>query len=156
MNEKKRLSATEQQGLMDLFVTINALKDSEDVDRRLGEIKGATAIRNGALGMVRKTVEVIMNSMPDEQRISFTRNLRTLRYYKAVASPNGRDYKDDGRWLSYDALDTLCEAAQDRCLLCQKNRQEQRQCPLAKALDELPCNKADERAEGCRYFTGLI
>mgnify|MGYP003302273880 FL=1 len=156
MNDKKRLNASEQQALFAMFAALNALKDSEDLDNRLNQIKGAKSWRNGALGMVRKTCEAVMDSMPTEQIKSVKRNLATLRYHISVAKPGGRSYKDDGRWLSYDALDTLCEAAQERCLMCQKNKQEQRQCPLAKSLDELPCAKADERADGCRYFTGLI
>ena len=157
MKDNKRLNASEQQALIAMFAALNALKDSEDLDTRLNQIKGAKSWRNGALGMIRKTCEAVLDSMPTEQIVSVKRNLQTLRYYIAVVKPGGRTYKDDGRWLSYEALETLCAAAQDgRCLMCQKNKQEQRQCPLAKAFDELPCMKADERAEGCKYFTGLI
>lgn len=156
MMDNKRLNAAEQQALFAMFAALNALKDSEDLDGRLTQIKGAKSWRNGALGMIRKTCEGVMESMPAEQIQSVKRNLKTLRYYIAVAKPGGRSYKDDGRWLSYDALDTLCEAAQERCLVCMKNKQEQRKCPLAKALDELPCAKAYEQSDGCRYFSGLV
>lgn len=153
----KRLNATEQQGLLALYAALNALNDSEDLDSRLSQIDKGKSMRNGARGMIRRLAEKVMDTMPTEQLVSFSRNLRTLRYYVEVARPGGRPYKDDGRWLSYDALDMLCAAAQEgRCLVCQKNKQEQKQCPLAKAFDELPCMKADEKADGCRYFTGLI
>lgn len=46
-----------------------------------------------------------------KQLVSFYRNLRTLRYYVEVSRPSGRPYKNDGRWLSYDALGMLCAAA---------------------------------------------
>jgi len=152
----KRLNASEQQGLIALYAALEALKDSEDLDTRLALIDNGKGMRNGARGMVRRLSEKIMDTMPSEQLISFSRNLRTLRYYVEVARPGGRPYKDDGRWLSYDALDILCAAAlEGRCLVCQKNKQEQRKCPLAKAFDELPFMKADERADGCRYFTGI-
>lgn len=159
MSEKniKRLNASEQQGLIALYAALNALKDSEDLDTRLELIPNGKGMRNGAQGMIRKLAEKIMDTMPTEQLISFSRNLRTLRYYVEVSRPSGRQYKNDGRWLSYDALDTLCAAAQEgRCLVCQKNKQEQKQCPLAKAFDELPCAKALENAGGCKYFTSLI
>ena len=153
----KRLNASEQQGLIALYAALNALKDSEDLDTRLETIDNGKGMRNGARGMIRRLAEKIMDTMPTEQLISFSRNLRTLRYYVEVSRPTGRPYKDDGRWLSYDALDILCEAAQDgRCLVCQKNKQEQKQCPLAKAFDELPCGKVQEYSDGCKYFTGLI
>ena len=153
--KRKRLNAREQQGLMSLFAAVNAIKDSEDIDSRIEQVKGAKGMRNSALGLIRKTVEGIMDTMPADQLISFRRNLKTLRYYIAVTKPNGRDYSDDGRWLSYDALDTLCAAAKDHCMMCMKDKQEQRKCPLAKALDELPVRNEDDRTDGCRYFTGL-
>lgn len=159
MSEKniKRLNAAEQQGLIALYAALNALKDSEDLDARLELIDKGKSMRNGARGMIRRLAEKVMDTMPTEQLISFSRNLRTLRYYVEVSRPTGRQYKNDGRWLSYDALDMLCAAAQDgRCLVCQKNKQEQKQCQLAKAFDELPCMKAVEFTDGCKYFTGLM
>ena len=159
MSEKniKRLNASEQQGLIALYAALNALNDSEDLDTRLAQIDNGKGMRNGARGMIRRLAEKIMDTMPTEQLVSFSRNLRTLRYYVEVSRPSGRQYKNDGRWLSYDALDMLCAAAQDgRCLVCQKNKQEQKKCPLAKAFDELPCAKAQETADGCKYFTSLL
>ena len=159
MSEKniKRLNASEQQGLIALYAALNALKDSEDLDTRLAQIDNGKGMRNGARGMIRRLCEKIMDTMPTEQLVSFSRNLQTLRYYVEVSRPSGRPYKNDGRWLSYDALDILCAAAQDgRCLVCQKNKQEQKQCPLAKAFDELPCQKANENTDGCKYFTSLL
>ena len=155
--KQKRLNASEQQGLLALYAALNALRDSEDLDTRLAQIDNGKGMRNGARGMIKRLSEKIMDTMPTEQLISFTRNLQTLRYYVEVGRPNGRPYKNDGRWLSYDALDMLCAAAQDgRCLVCQKNKQEQKQCALAKAFDELPCMKANENTDGCKYFTSLL
>lgn len=157
VDERKRLNAAEQDGLLALNAALQALKDSETLDSRLGQISRGLSMRNAAAGMIRKAIERIYATMPVEQLVSYSRNLQTLRYYVEVSRPNGRKYGDDGRWLSYDALDKLCAAAQEgRCLVCTKDKQEQRKCPLAKALDELPCAKADEHADGCKYFGGLM
>ena len=78
-----------------------------------------------------------------------------MRYSVKVQNVGGMSAKDDGRWLSIEALELICDATKEHCLVCTKDVQEQRRCRLAKALDELPCAKADEKARGCRYFGGI-
>lgn len=152
---KKRLSADEMRGLLNLFAGLNALKEAELVNSRITEIEGARRLYMCGWGMIRRLSEKIVDSMPMDQVLSLRRNLKTLRYSISVARPGGKDYSDDGRWLSYTALDVLVGAAQDTCLMCMKDKQEQRKCPLAKAFDELPCSREDFRTDGCRYFNGL-
>jgi hypothetical protein len=110
---------------------------------------------NGAKGLLRKTIDQIFESMPDKQFASFVRNLDNMRYSVAVQNVSGMSAKNDGRWLSIEALELICDATKDHCLVCSKDIQQQRSCKLAKALDELPCVKADENARGCRYYCGL-
>jgi hypothetical protein len=87
---------------------------------------------------------------------SIRRQLIGLRYSLHIVNVNGKDYKNDGIWLSWEALEQLTNATRDHCLMCTKEVDQQRQCRLAKALDELPCINADENARGCRYFGGLL
>lgn len=97
-----------------------------------------------------------MAAMPEEQRASVQRNINGLKYSLHVVRVNGGNTsKEDGIYLSWHALEAITEATKDRCLMCTKDIQEQRKCPLAKALDETPVKKADENARGCRYFGGL-
>lgn len=155
MDNRKRLNANEQLALMHLCAAVQALAASSALNKRVGKIKGAKAMLNGAKGMIDKLLDSIFDTMPLEQLISIRRNLNTLTYSVSVKSVGGKDYKTDGRWLSLAALDELCGATRDHCLMCIKTVEEQRRCHLAKALDELPCIHADEDARGCRYFGGI-
>lgn len=153
--EKKRMSASERQGLMNLFTAVQALADCTQLDRRIGEIPGAKRMVNGARGMLRKATTEVMGTMPLEQVRSIKRNLPGLRFTISIADVNGKRMNDDGLWLSFDALDALAYGVKDHCLMCTKDIEEQRKCPLSKALDELPCVRADMEARGCPYFGGL-
>ena len=154
-NERTRLRANEQLALLHLCAALQAFVSAEDLHNRVASIKGCKSMLNGAKGMLGRVISEIYNTMPVEQLMSFRRNLKGLRYSVNVQNVNGKDYKNDGRWLSLDALDELCAATKDHCMVCMKDPQEQRKCALAKALDELPCINADENARGCRYFGGL-
>ena len=154
--ERKRLNATENNGLLSLCAAFNAIGDAEVLEKRLKELPRGWQMLKSVDGQIKKLITMIAESMPEEQLMAFYRNRKTLTYYVAVKSPAGRPYDNDGRWISYDSLDTVLEAAQSYCLTCSKDTQEQRKCKLAKALDELPLRKADEKAHGCRYFSGLF
>jgi hypothetical protein len=153
--EQKRLTASERQGLMHMFTAVQAMAELDPLKRRIESIPGCKRLVNGSLGMLRKAATDIMSSMPLEQVKSVKRNLPGLRYTIAITDVNGKRMKDDGLWLSFDALDALAFAVKDHCLTCTKNTEEQRKCQLSKALDELPCVNADTEARGCPYFGGL-
>lgn len=156
LEDRKRIHANERLALLHLCAALQGFAEAKALDGRIASIKGVKAMVNGSKGMLGKALDEIFNSMPLEQLISFRRNLKGLRYSISVQNVGGKDYKNDGCWLSLDALDALCEAVKDHCLMCTKDTAEQRKCPLAKALGELPCINADEDAKGCRYFGGLI
>ena len=153
--DKKRLNASEQNALLSLCAAYNAIGDARGLDRRFAQIPRGKQMIGSVDGQIAKLIEQVAISMPEDQLKAFYRNRNTLTYFVSVRSPNGRRYDDDGRWLSYGSLDILCKAASTECITCMKDPQEQRKCLLAKALDELPCTKADEEAFGCRYFKGL-
>lgn len=155
--ERKRLNAKEQNALMSLCAAYNAIGDAMVLEDRLKQLPRAWAMIKSCDGQIKKMIEMIAGSMTAEQLRAFYNNRKTLTYYIAVKSPAGRPYDNDGRWLSYAALDTILDAAQDHCITCMKDPQEQRKCKLAKALDELPLKNGDDPAfkVGCRYIKGL-
>ena len=155
MKEKKRLTANERKALMHMFAALEGMANLQQLGGRIESIPGCKRLVNSARGMLGKAIENVMGSIPTEQVISIRRQLPGLRYSIAIVNVTGKDARQDGMWLSWEALEALSEAIKDRCLMCQKDTMEQRMCPLAKALDELPCIKADEDARGCRYFGGL-
>lgn len=153
--EKKRLTSSERQTFMHLVAARTALKYLEPFEKRFGGINKGKQMYRTARTLLTKLYDAAMDSFPDEQRNSIQRNINGLRYSLHVANVNGGGIHDDGFYLSWKSLETLTEAITDRCLMCQKNVEEQRRCPLAKALDELPAIKANEDARGCRYYNGL-
>lgn len=155
MEEKKRLTASERQTFMHAIAAVEAMENLGKMETRIQSIPKGKWLYKTARGLIGKLYEEVFRSVPLEQQKSIQRNLPGLRYSLSIVHVNGKDYSNDGFWLSWAALESLTDAVKDHCLMCQKNTMEQRMCPLAKALDELPCIKADEDARGCRYFGGL-
>ena len=153
--EQKRLTASERQGLMHVFAAVQAMEELAPLMRRIDSIPGCKRLVSSARGMLRKAADEVLGSMPLEQLKSVRRQLPGLRYSIYVKNVNGKNMNEDGLYLSFDALDAIAFALKDHCLTCTKNVEQQRQCKLAKALDEMPCVNADENARGCRYFGGL-
>lgn len=153
--ERKRLYAEERLALLHLCAALQGFASASALDKRIASNKGAKSMVNGAKGMLGKVLEEIYDTVPLEQLLSIRRQLKGLRYSISIQNVGGKDYKNDGMYLSLEALDTLLDATRDHCMMCMKNTTEQRKCALAKALDELPCINADENAKGCRYFCGL-
>ncbi|MBP3409705.1 MAG: hypothetical protein J6M10_01800 [Clostridia bacterium] len=155
MEQKKRMSASERQTFMHAIAAVEAMENLGGLEKRIGNIKRGNWLYKTGKGIIGKLYEELFKSIPYEQQKSIQRQLPGFRYSLHIQNVNGKDMRNDGLWLSWEALEALSEAIKDRCLMCQKDTTEQRKCRLAKALDELPCIKADENARGCRYFGGL-
>lgn len=156
MTEKRRLSSSERQTFMELVVARTALRSLEACEKWFSTIPKANQRYHTARTLLAQLFDDAMAAMPEEQRASTQRNINGLKYSLHVARVNGGNTSsEDGFYLSWKALESITEATRDRCLMCTKSVQEQRQCPLAKALDEAPVKKADNNARGCRYFGGL-
>lgn len=155
--ERKRLHSNERVALMHLFAGMQAMLEAKDgIERRANSIPKCKGLLASAKGMLGKALDMIMDTMPEDQLRSIRRNLGDLRYWISIKPAAGKNFSEDGMWLSYNALDSICAATKDHCLMCSKSIEEQRKCELQKALDELPCAKADEEAHGCRYYGGVM
>ena len=104
-------------------------------------------ITNG-LGRI---VKALYNDVPYEQLKTLSNNLHMSELHVGVKTHNKYSQKDYGMILSWEQLHELSMAAAEKCTVCNLNPQEQRKCPLAKVLDELPGNK-NEHSNGCGYF----
>lgn len=154
--ETKRMPAGERQDFMHLVAAMTAMNYLDPLEPRFSRIKRGKWMFRTAKGIINKLYEETLKTLPLEQMKSIRRQLIGLRYSLHIVNVNGKDYKNDGIWLSWEALEQLTNATRDHCLMCTKEVDQQRQCRLAKALDELPCINADENARGCRYFGGLL
>ena len=155
MTQPKRFNASEQEALLQLAAAITNLQRASPLDRRVSTIPHGKQLLGGAKGMAQRVFEGLLETMPTEQLWSLRRNLDSLcvRVGVKAAHDSPNDY---GRYLSFQALEALTGATRDHCMMCQLSTQQQRQCPLAKALDELPCSERDDDSEGCGYFGRLV
>lgn len=153
--DKKRLNAAEQIALYNIEAAIRALDLAKPLENQRMNMKGAKAMFKGAEGSLKKLLEMIKATMPDEQRTAFAMNARTLRYWFKIAPP-ARRFDDDGCWISLEGVDAILDAAREKCLMCTKDVQEQRKCALAKAMNQVPVARMDEHSHGCGYHSGLF
>lgn len=152
MSAVKRLTADERQGIYDLMLLNDlAQKAKSELLDRLTLLRGGRRDM-GLLASKSKTIlEDTLSTVPVEQLIALRRNLKNMKYITGVFRPKETRDNDFGIWISYNTLNQIMDALRDHCLVCNKNLQEQRQCKLARALDELSSgNTGDET--GCGYF----
>ena len=154
-DDARRLKSTEYTALMHLMAAVEAMGSAGALNDRIASIPRCKAMINGAYGGLCKGTKAILKSMPLEQVRSVQRQLKGLDYNLRIKSVNGVDHRETGYYVTLDALNCICAATKDHCLMCDKNTEEQRKCKLAKALDELPCINANESTHGCRYYGGL-
>ena len=153
--DPKRLNAAEQVALYNLEAAIKAIELAKPLAQKRMNMPGAKAMFYGAEGSLKKLLDKIKGTMPDEQRVAFAMNARTLKYWFKIAPPMRR-FDDDGCWISLEGVDAILDAAREKCLVCTMNVQEQRKCPLAKAMNQVPVRNMDENAVGCGYHNGLF
>lgn len=152
---KIRLNASEQVALYNLEAAIKAIELAKPLAQKRLNMPGAKAMFFGAEGSMKKLLDKIKETMPDEQRTAFAMNARTLKYWFKIAPPMRR-FDDDGCWISLEGVDAILDAAREKCLVCTLDVQEQRKCPLAKAMNQVPVKNMDENAIGCGYHSGLF
>lgn len=76
--ERKRLNATENNGLISLCAAFNAIGDAEVLENRLKQLPRGWQMLKSIDGLIAKLITMIAESMPNEQLLSFYRNRKTL------------------------------------------------------------------------------
>lgn len=151
--EKKRIRGSESEAFKKLHVAADILDAVKEVFReRAGMVKNGRRDLALAAKLVNKTFVAMLETVPLEQLITMQHNVSNAVYTvgvkRAGLAENDKDY---GMWVSWETLKELTDAAGERCKFCTMDTQEQRQCPLAKALDALPAGK-DEASNGCGWY----
>lgn len=146
------MTADEQVGLRRLSCA-KTLLNLDGLDARI------KCIPYGArdLGMIRakikRLMDEIMNTVPDDQQPGLKRNLRQLSINIGQKKPVASTYEQDyGLWVSYEGINGLMEAAHETCMMCGKRGKEQQTCPLRKGLNELPVERINETKGECPYY----
>lgn len=154
MAEKQRLTHDEYDALM-YVKTVQAVLRSDRVQPvlkdRLKGIKYGPRDMGSAVKVLDRLSDALFDTVPLEQVKTLDNNMNKACIHIGVRSTRKFDKSDYGMVLSWDQLNALREAAQEKCVMCSRDVQAQRSCPLAKLLDALP-GERNENARGCGYY----
>ena len=153
--ETKRLTATEREAMVRLYVAMDLISQYSDplkeraklvpwARRDLGMIKAAAG----------KLIDRFTETVPADQMMTFVRSLQMASYTIGVKAPGAktRDDKTFGMWLPYEVLNGLLDGCKDHCDMCSADKNHRMSCKLRKTMDKIP-NDAGERPDGdCPYF----
>lgn len=156
MAEIKRLTATEREAIMRLSLALEFLTvDVEHMKRRAEMVPNGKALLAGAMGMVRKFIDLACDTMPEDQLKSMIRTMKMTTFEVGVKCPatkiNKRREDEYGVIVSISAINELFAACADHCALCIATPAEAKACKLKKALDTIPNDSEDLPDGGCQY-----
>lgn len=153
---RKRMTGDEREALLRIMAAVDILhKQRDELAARVKLIPGGPRDYGLLASKAQKLYESILETVPDDQLMTLMRNIPHMAYTVGTKKFSRGDRDSEyGMWISFKALAPISEVLHEHCMLCTKDTQEQRQCPLAKALDTLPSDKKDS-APGCGYF-GLV
>lgn len=155
--DKKRLYATEYDGLMQLALIGNMLLRSEErLANRLKGIKRGRFHMACARAQALRTYEAVLDTVPTDQLRQLKRNLDGSSWYVGVKRPGETREREYGVWISIEALKVIEEALHEHCLVCPIDIEEQRKCALRRVLDNELTNNAQERAGGACPYMGVL
>ena len=156
MGEIRRIRGTEAEAFKRMHVASDILDGlRRDLHERAGLVKWGRRDLAAASALLNRVFAAMLETVPLPQLETMSRNLRSACFWVGVKLPGERENKDEfGMTLSWDAINNLIEAGREKCLTCALNPQEQRQCPLAKALDTMPAEK-NETTTGCGWYGRL-
>lgn len=153
---RKRMTGAEREAIIRLMAAADILlKQRADLAERAKLVPGGPRDYGLIAAKTQSLYAQMLLTVPDDQLKTMLRNIPHLAYTVGTRRfARGDRDAEYGMWLSFEALAPISEVLHEHCMLCTKDTQEQRQCPLAKALDTLPSEK-DDTQPGCGYF-GLV
>lgn len=158
--DKRRLYSSEHDALLKLRVAENILRHTKEqglLSERMKLIPyGARDLGNLISGVTR-LLEKLLDTVPDNQRKTISRNVNSASYTLGVRRPggNGRNMDDYGMWISLRTLNEILAGCHAHCLMCSMDVSQQKACPLNRALEELPSDLPDRKDGGCRFY-GIV
>ena len=154
--DRKRINHDEYDALVALECVHAALTSPKTFPVLEDRLRG---VKYGArdAGTIKSALGRLLNGLyagvPYEQLNTLSHNIKMSAMHIGVHLKGRRDadQQDYGMILSWEQLGELGRAAMEKCVTCSLDPQQQRQCPLARVLDQLPGSK-NERSNGCGYF----
>lgn len=109
-------------------------------------------------GLYEKFYDMFLNTIPFEQLMTVQRQLPNIGYSVGVKNIQSKyGDKDYGLFLTNAQFSMIIDALKDHCIVCDRDRQQQRKCALKKCLDSLPLEKDTVDANGnCVYLDAMM
>lgn len=148
-----RLRFNERECMMQLALAEDFVAKAKRIlDRRLMVVERGHNRIAIALSCLRKLNLDLYGTVPAEQLLAFKRNIEQVAYIVGTRIADKEERNSEfGIWLSFDTLNEIIPAVKDHCLMCNKDRQQERSCKLAKALDNIGNNLEERPGGGCKY-----
>lgn len=161
--DKLRVTGWEKDMLVRLSVCYEILIHDvgDGVKKRVSLIPGGWRDLRLCQEKLRRLVDSIYRTIPQEQLYSLSRTLKDASYSVGVRGPVGRNRQkvldEQGIFVAYGDINHLFEAAREgKCLTCVCDREGQARCELRKTLDHIPSDIEDREDGGCPYMDVTI
>lgn len=154
-----RLAADDKEAVWKAAMVFTMLHEIDEIAaKRIEHIdRGKWRIKT-LLGHYQKFYEGFLATIPFDQLLTVERQMDNIGYSVGVKSAQGKYLdKEYGIYLSNEQFGTLISACKDHCIVCDKDKQEQRKCKLKKMFDALPLIRESTDVNGnCVYFDELM
>lgn len=154
--EKIRLTASERESLIRLNVAYEILdSEGEHLARRFGVIPGGRRDLGMLKAKIKKLMEQVVGTIPDDQLKSYVNSLKMASYTVGIRKPGNmeRDEKNYGMWLPFEVINAMLAGCHDHCMMCPADKAERRACKLRKALETIPNDTPDRDDDDCPFYT---
>lgn len=151
--DRKRINHDEYDAFIALECACSLLESKKTrpvLAERLKGVQYGSRDMGAASAALRRALKNLYNTVPYEQLKHLSNNVHAAAVRVGVFV-NGAKKNDHGMILTFEQIAELMKAASEKCLICDKDPQEQRKCPLAKVLNELPGEK-NENSNGCGWY----
>lgn len=154
---RKRFTASEREGVMRLnLLTALATECQEALRGRMDKVRNMKRDLKMIEAVGKRLVRDVVRTAPPEQLAQLRRNVDMCSYVVGAKRPGqvGERAKDYGVWVSFELLSVLIAYEQDHCMMCDLDRENERRCPLRKALDMIGSDT--EHTHGCGYRQHIV
>lgn len=118
-------------------MAVYSILQEDDLQQRIKSINGGAR----DIGMLRakmgKMLDGIYGTIPRDELVSIKHNALALRCDVGVRNVANKGLQTYGRFLSFDELDTIIHACEDKCLMCDQSEKTRKECELRKVLKRI-------------------
>lgn len=155
--DRQRMTGWEKDALLRLAVAEQILcRETGAIEKRAKSAPGCWRDIRMLQAKIEKIQKQLLDTVPLEQLYILQRAMKDCSYEIGSRGPAGRNAakfkEENGMWLPYQVINVLFGGAREKCLVCMNSMEDQKRCPLRKALDLIPSDVEDRADGGCPYM----